>query len=140
MTDRRSGLSVSPRARATSSITVAGRYAPVSAWASVVRRASNSAPPGGVGALEGGLGMILANIRGRLRGPDLRLVALALARGDAARRARYERVMLEQGPDELLDEPGLLEGLLAVRHRDAPAPALFADVEVRSARRARGAA
>src|SRR4029077_6735736 len=93
-------------ARTTSSITVAGRNAPASSCASVVRRVSNSAPPRGVAALEGGLGMILANVRGRLRGPDLRLVALALARGDAARRARYERVMLEQGPHPLLDEPG----------------------------------
>src|SRR5689334_14439655 len=138
MTDRRSGLSVSPRARATSSITVAGRYAPVSSWASVVRRASNSVPPGGVGALEGGLGMILANIRSRLRGPDLRLVALALARGDAARRARYERVMLEQGPDELLDEPGLLEALLAVRTLAVPSAPLFAYVAVRHTLRAAG--
>src|SRR5690348_17372475 len=99
MTESRSGLSSSSRARATSSMTVAGRNAPASSWANVVRRASNSAPPRGVGGLEGGLGMILANVRSRLRGPDLRLVALALARGDATRRARYERLMLEQGPD-----------------------------------------
>ena len=32
--------------------------------------------------------MILANVRGRLRMQDFRLVVLALARGDAARRAR----------------------------------------------------
>jgi len=82
--------------------------------------------------------MILANVRGRLRGPDLRLVALALARGDAARRARYERLMLEQGPDTLLDEPGLLEALLAVRTLAVPSPALFAYVAVRHTLRAAG--
>ncbi|PYO44857.1 MAG: hypothetical protein DMD33_01500 [Gemmatimonadetes bacterium] len=82
--------------------------------------------------------MILANVRGRLRGPDLRLVALALARGDAVRRARYERLMLEQGPDTLLDEPGLLEALLAVRTLAVPSPALFAYVAVRHTLRAAG--
>jgi hypothetical protein len=82
--------------------------------------------------------MILANVRSRLRGPDLRLVALALARGDATRRARYERLMLEQGPDELLDEPGLLEALLAVRTLAVPSPVLFAYVAVRHTLRAAG--
>jgi hypothetical protein len=82
--------------------------------------------------------MILANVRSRLRGPDLRLVALALARGDATRRARYERLMLEHGPDELLDEPGLLEALLAVRTLAVPSPVLFAYVAVRHTLRAAG--
>src|SRR6266576_3967873 len=78
MTESRSGFSSSARARATSSTTVVGRNAPASSCASVVRRASNSAPGPGVAALEGGLGMILANVRGRLRAQDLLLVALAL--------------------------------------------------------------
>src|SRR5437868_14073640 len=90
----------------------------------------------GVAALEGGLGMILANVRGRLRMPDFRLVALALARGDARRRARYEQLLLEQGPDPLLDEPGLLEALLALRTLAVPSPPLFAYVAVRHALRA----
>src|SRR6266566_4470486 len=112
MTESRSGFRSSARARATSSMTVAGRNAPASSWASVVRRASNSGVGRGVAALEGGLGMILANVRGRLRPQDFLLVALALARGDAARRARYERLLLEEGPDQLLDEPDLLAALL----------------------------
>src|SRR2546430_15290241 len=92
-----SGFGSAARARATRSRTVVGRNAPASSCASVVRRASNSGAGRGVAALEGGLGMILANVRGRLRAQDLLLVALALARGDAARRARYERLLLEAG-------------------------------------------
>src|SRR2546425_686071 len=119
------------RPAATSSTTVAGRKAPASSWESVVSRASNSTAARGVAALEGGLGMILANVRGRLRAQDFRLIALALARGDAARRARYERLLLEQGPDPLLDEPGLLEALLLLRSLVVPSAALFAYVAVR---------
>src|SRR3989475_11872759 len=132
MTESRSGWSSSASARATSSTTVVGRNAPASSWASVVRRASNSGAGRGVTALEGGLGMILANVRGRLRAQDFRLIALALARGDAVRRARYERLLLEQGPDPLLDEPGLLEALLLIRSFVVPSAALFAYVAVRS--------
>src|SRR5213592_433392 len=131
MTESRSGLSSSASASATSSMTVAGRNAPASSCASVVRRASNSGAGRGVAALEGGLGMILANVRGRLRAQDLLLVALALARGDATRRARYERLLLEQGPDRLLDERGLFEALLALRTLVVPSPALFTYVAVR---------
>src|SRR3989441_9564418 len=131
MTLRRSGWRISPRVRATSSTTVAGRKAPASSWESVVSRASNSTAARGVAALEGGLGMILANVRGRLRAQDFRLIALALARGDAVRRARYERLLLERGPDPLLDEPGLLEALLLLRSLVIPSAALFAYVAVR---------
>src|SRR3989454_11405249 len=138
MTESRSGLSSSASARATSSMTVAGRKAPASSWASVVRRASNSGVGRGVGALEGGFGMILANVRGRLRAQDFLLVALALARGDVARRAHYERVLLEEGPDELLDEPDLLAALLALRTLIVPSPALFTYVAVRHTLRVAG--
>lgn len=82
--------------------------------------------------------MILANVRGRLRAQDFRLVAVALARGDAARGARYERLVLEEGPDRLLDEPGLLEALLALRTLLVPSPPLFAYVAVRHTLRAAG--
>lgn len=75
--------------------------------------------------------MILANLRGRLRAADLRLVILALARGDAARRARCERLLMEEGPDRLLDDPGLLAALIAVRSLVMPSPPLFAYVAVR---------
>src|SRR2546422_446156 len=122
MTESRSGWSSSASARATSSTTVVGRNAPASSWASVVKRASNSGAGRGVAALEGGLGMILANVRGRLRAQDFLLVALALARGDATRRARYERLLLEEGPDGLLDDPDLLAALLALRTLVVPPP------------------
>ena len=82
--------------------------------------------------------MILANVRGRLRAQDLLVVALALARGDAARRSRLERVMLEEGPDRLLDDPDLLEALVALRTLVVPSPALFAYVAVRHTLRTAG--
>ncbi len=75
--------------------------------------------------------MIVANVRSRLRAADLRLVILALSRGDPARRGRYERVLAEAGPDPLLDDPALLPALLAVRTLVAPSPALFTYVAVR---------
>ncbi len=75
--------------------------------------------------------MILANVRGRLRGADFRLVILALARGDPAVAARAERRLLAEGPDALLDDPGLLAGLLAVRSLVVPSPPLFTYVAVR---------
>jgi len=75
--------------------------------------------------------MILANLRSRLRAVDIRLVVLALTRGDAARRARCERLLLEEGPDRLLDDPALLAALLAIRSLVVPSPALFAYVAVR---------
>src|SRR5207245_9312228 len=131
MTESRSGLSSSASARATASMTVAGRNAPASAWASVVGRASNSGAGRGVAGLEGGLGMILANVRGRLRAQDFLLVARALAHGDTARRARYERQLLEEAPDELLGEPGLLGALLALGTLMGQAPALVTRVALR---------
>ena len=75
--------------------------------------------------------MILANLRSRLRAVDLRLVVLALSCGDPARRARCERLLLEAGPDRLLDDPSLLPALLAVRSVVVPSPPLFAYVAVR---------
>ena len=75
--------------------------------------------------------MILANVRGRLRAQDLRVVATALAGGDVRRREDYERLLLEEGPDRLLDHPGLLEALLAIRTLIVPSPLLFAYVAVR---------
>jgi len=75
--------------------------------------------------------MILANVRGRLRAQDLRVVATALAGGDARRREDYERLVLKEGPDRLLDQPGLLEALLAIRTLIVPSPLLFAYVAVR---------
>lgn len=82
--------------------------------------------------------MIVANVRGRLRAQDLRLAVLALSRGDAGRRARYERLLLEAGPDALLDDVELLEALLALRTLVVPSPPLFTYVAVRHALRAAG--
>jgi hypothetical protein len=77
--------------------------------------------------------MILANVRARLRGSDCRLVLVALARRDPAARARAERRLNREGPDGMLDEPGLLEALLAIRSLALPPAALFAYVAVRHA-------
>lgn len=83
--------------------------------------------------------MILANVRGRLRDADLRLVVLALAgRGGERSAARYRARALAEGPDALLDDPGLLEALLALRSLMLPSPALFAYVAVRHALRRAG--
>jgi len=49
--------------------------------------------------------MILANVRGRLRAQDFLLVAIALARGDAARRARYERCCSSRDPTSCSTSP-----------------------------------
>jgi hypothetical protein len=79
--------------------------------------------------------MILANTRGQLNGRDLQLVLLLLSRGSAIRRHRLEQVMATEGPDPLLDDPALLEGLLAVRTIVVPSEALFFYVMVRHALR-----
>jgi hypothetical protein len=82
--------------------------------------------------------MILANMRGRLRDADLRLVALALARGRPAVAERNRARLHAEGPDALLDEPELLEALLALRTLAIPSPQLFAYVAVRHALRQAG--
>lgn len=82
--------------------------------------------------------MIRANVRGRLRDADFRLVLLALSRGDPAQRARYQQLFVEEGPDRLLDEQELLNALLALRSLVLPSPPLFAYVAVRHALRAAG--
>jgi hypothetical protein len=82
--------------------------------------------------------MILANVRGRLRDNDLRLVVLALAGGRTLAAERYRARALAEGPDALLDEPKLLEALLALRSLALPSPQLFAYVAVRHALRGAG--
>jgi hypothetical protein len=77
--------------------------------------------------------MILANVRARLSGADCRLVVVALARLVPGGRARVERRLASEGPDVLLDEPGLLDALLAIRSLALPSAALFAYVAVRHA-------
>jgi hypothetical protein len=82
--------------------------------------------------------MILANVRGRLREADLRLVVLALAQGRASRTAQYWARAHAEGPDVLLDDPQLLDALLALRSLALPSPQLFAYVAVRHALRRAG--
>ena len=69
--------------------------------------------------------MILANTRGRLREPDLKLVLLLLSQGSASRRAELQRRLEREGPDALLDDPELPERLLAVRTIIVPSEALL---------------
>jgi hypothetical protein len=82
--------------------------------------------------------MILANVRTRLRPADFRLVVGVLSRGNPGRRDALERLLADEGPDRLLDEPGLLEALLAARSLVVPSPPLFAYVAVRHTLRAAG--
>jgi len=77
--------------------------------------------------------MILANMRGRLKGGDLQLVLLLLSRGSAVRRAALEQRLEREGPDPLLDAPELAERLLAVRSMMVPSEVLFFYVMVRHA-------
>src|SRR2546422_428563 len=82
--------------------------------------------------------MILANVRARLRGTDCRLVLVALARQGTEARAAAEARYAAGGPDALLDAPGLLEALIAIRSLVVPSAPLFAYVAVRQALLAAG--
>jgi len=82
--------------------------------------------------------MILANVRTRLRGPDCRVVLVALARHNPGARARAEQRLAREGPDGLLDEPGLLDALLNFPSLASPSAPLFAYVAVRHALLAAG--
>ena len=77
--------------------------------------------------------MILANTRGRLSANDLQLLVLLLSQGSQARRLSVERRLQVEGPDALLDTPGLFERLLAVRTVLVPSEVLFFYVVVRHA-------
>jgi hypothetical protein len=77
--------------------------------------------------------MILANTRGRLSASDLQLVVLLVSQGSAARRVSAERRLATEGPDVILDSPGLFERLLAVRTMLVPSEALFFYTLVRHA-------
>jgi hypothetical protein len=77
--------------------------------------------------------MILADTRGRLTGADLELVMLVLSNGSASRRASLERRLVAEGPDVLLDTPGLVERLLALRTLVVPSQLLLFYVLVRHA-------
>lgn len=82
--------------------------------------------------------MILANVRSRLGGADLLLAVRALQHAHPERAARFQALLAAEGPDAVLDEPDLLEGLLALRSVAAPSAPLFAYVAVRHTLRAGG--
>lgn len=82
--------------------------------------------------------MILANLRSRLRDSDLRLAAFALRRRHPERAGRSGALLAREGPDALLDEPELLEALLALRTLAVPSAPLFTYVAVRHTLRAAG--
>ncbi len=75
--------------------------------------------------------MIIANLQERLTPRDVELVVHVLSRGDESRRHELEQVAEEQGIDELLDDPSLLNLLRDVSGIDVPSPALFISVAVR---------
>jgi hypothetical protein len=75
--------------------------------------------------------MIRPDTRSRLTPNDLQLMVLLLSRGSAVDRRRWERRLEVEGPDALLDEPALLERLLAVRTLLVPSDHLFLYVLVR---------
>jgi len=77
--------------------------------------------------------MILANVRTQLTAADLLLAVVLLARGRPGARARYEKRLHAEGPDALLDDPGLFPALLAVRTMAQPSPKLFTYVAIRHA-------
>jgi hypothetical protein len=81
--------------------------------------------------------MILADTRGRLGKTDLELVVLCLSRGSTQRRVYWERRLVTEGPDILLDAPDLLERLLAVQSILMPSEPLLFYVLVRHALRER---
>jgi len=82
--------------------------------------------------------MIRANLRSRLRESDLRLAAFALRRRHPERAVRSDARLAQEGPDALLDEPELLEALLALRTLAVPSAPLFIYVAVRHALQSAG--
>jgi hypothetical protein len=82
--------------------------------------------------------MIRADTRSRLGSSDLHLMLLLLSRGSAVRRRALERRLEREGPDALLDEPELLDRLLAVRTILVPSDHLFFYVVVRHTLRQSG--
>ena len=75
--------------------------------------------------------MILANLRERLTDADLQLVVELLSRGQAGDRRYYTELAEKEGPDRLLDDPGLMELLAAHSPLTAPSAPLFLYVTLR---------
>ena len=75
--------------------------------------------------------MILANLRERLTDADLQLVVELLSRGQAGDRRYYTELAEKEGPDRLLDDPGLMELLGGHSPLTAPSAPLFLYVTLR---------
>ena len=75
--------------------------------------------------------MILANLRERLTDADLQLVVELLSRGQGGDRRYYTELAEKEGPDRLLDDPGLMELLGGHSHLTAPSAPLFLYVTLR---------
>ncbi|HET8634823.1 MAG TPA: hypothetical protein VFL88_11815 [Gemmatimonadales bacterium] len=82
--------------------------------------------------------MIRADLRSSLLPGDLDVILTALADGSSQRRAELERQLAEEGPDALLDRPGLLDRLAALRSVMIPSERLFLYVAMRHYLRASG--
>ncbi len=82
--------------------------------------------------------MIRADLRSSLQADDLDLVLQLLSGGSAGHRKRLERQLAVEGPDALLDSPGLLELLVAARSMLVPGERLFLYVAMRHFLRASG--
>ncbi len=77
--------------------------------------------------------MILANVRARLSREDAQLVVRLVARGSSKAQDDAEARLADEGLDPLLDDPALLEGLLAARQGVHASLPLFSYVVVRHA-------
>ena len=82
--------------------------------------------------------MIRANLRQRLSASDFDLVIALLGRGRPAGQRYYADLMAEEGPDRLLDEPGLAGLLRGAPLAGGPSAALFFYVVVRHGLRESG--
>lgn len=82
--------------------------------------------------------MILANTRDRLSRRDAQLVVRLVARGSERAQDAAEGTLADQGLDPLLDDPRLLEALLASRQGAHASLPLFSYVLVRHALRQSG--
>ncbi len=82
--------------------------------------------------------MIVANVRHRLTRDDAQLVLRLVSRHDSATRADAEAALRDEGIDQLLDDPRLLEGLVRTPDGARASLPLFCYVVVRHALRAQG--
>jgi hypothetical protein len=82
--------------------------------------------------------MIRANLRQRLTAEDFQLAIDLLGQGRPAGSRYFEGLMAEEGPDQLLDQPGLPDLLRGARGMEAPSAPLFFYVLVRHGLRESG--